>query len=65
MSALAKRVRTTESPAVRRLLTALALGFMGLVLVLGPLMEKRYGAGRYLAYIAITALVTGRRRTTA
>ncbi|NLB37678.1 MAG: rhomboid family intramembrane serine protease [Clostridiales bacterium] len=32
---------------------------MGLFLVLGPLMEKRYGAGRYLAYIAITALVTG------
>ncbi len=34
MSALAKRVRTTESPAVRWLLTVLALGFMGLFLVL-------------------------------
>ena len=32
--AIPKRVRTTESPAVRWLLTALALGFMGLFLVL-------------------------------
>ena len=31
---IAKRVRTTESPAIRWLLTALALGFMGLFLVL-------------------------------
>ena len=31
---IAKRVRTTESPAVRWLLTALALGFMALFLVL-------------------------------
>ena len=34
MSGLARRVRTTESPAVRWLLTALALGFMALFLVL-------------------------------
>ncbi len=32
---------------------------MGLFLVLAPLMEKRYGAMRFLAYIAVTALVTG------
>ncbi len=32
---------------------------MGLFLVLGPLMEKRYGSGRLLSYIAITALMTG------
>ena len=31
---IAKRVRTTESPAVRWLLTSLALGFMALFLVL-------------------------------
>ena len=31
---IARRVRTTESPAIRWLLTALALGFMGLFLVL-------------------------------
>ncbi|MBK8667554.1 MAG: sulfate ABC transporter permease subunit CysW [Burkholderiales bacterium] len=34
MSGVARRVRTTESPAVRWLLTALALGFMALFLVL-------------------------------
>ncbi|MBP7453416.1 MAG: sulfate ABC transporter permease subunit CysW [Ottowia sp.] len=34
MSGISKRIRTTETPAVRWLLTALALGFMGLFLVL-------------------------------
>ena len=34
VSALPRRVRTTEAPAVQWLLTALALGFMGLFLVL-------------------------------
>ena len=34
MSGIARRVRTTEAPAVRWLLTALALGFMALFLVL-------------------------------
>ena len=33
-AAIPRRVRTTESPAIRWLLTALALGFMGLFLVL-------------------------------
>ena len=33
-AAIPKRVRTTEAPAIRWLLTALALGFMGLFLVL-------------------------------
>ena len=34
-------------------------GNMSLLLVLGPLVEKQYGAGRYLIMIVITALVTG------
>ena len=32
---------------------------MGMLLVLGPLVEKHYGSGRYLLMIALTALVTG------
>lgn len=32
---------------------------MGLFLLLGPLMEKRYGSGRFLAYLLISALATG------
>ena len=53
MTAIPKRVRTTESPAVRWLLTALALGFMGLFLVL-PLAAVfvealRAGADTYWA----------------
>ena len=51
-AAIPKRVRTTESPAVRWLLTALALGFMALFLVL-PLAAVfaealRKGFGAYL-----------------
>ena len=33
-AAIPRRVSTTEAPAIRWLLTALALGFMGLFLVL-------------------------------
>lgn len=34
-------------------------GNMGLFLVLGPLMEQRYGPARFFAFIAVTAVVTG------
>jgi membrane associated rhomboid family serine protease len=32
---------------------------MGMVLVLGPLVEKHYGSRRFLIMVAVTALVTG------
>lgn len=32
---------------------------MGMLLVLGPAMEKQYGSGAFLLFIAVTALVTG------
>ena len=32
---------------------------MGMLLVLGPAMEKQYGSGVFLLFIAVTALVTG------
>ncbi|NLD34654.1 MAG: rhomboid family intramembrane serine protease [Clostridiales bacterium] len=34
-------------------------GNMSLLLVLGPMVEKHYGAGRYLIMIVLTALITG------
>ena len=35
------------------------LGNLSYILLLGPLLEEKYGSGRILAIIAITALVTG------
>ena len=35
------------------------IGNMGYILLLGPALEEKYGSGRILAIIVITALITG------